>query len=250
VNCRICDATLTTGVRFHLRKLHQLSLEEYCTLFPEDTVHVLQLYDMWRENVSKANKGRRFSEEHRHNLSLAHMGKMTGMDNPSKRPEGKPIPLETRLRMRRACISNRRGIRGKVSFRTDLGHICRSMWEANIARCLIHCNIPYKYEPQVFVLESRLYIPDFYLPTVDLWLEVKGNWFEGDREKVDLFRVLYPDERLVVIDEPIYRLLIVISKVDVTTLEVDDIVRSLSKGKEVSRNDSLASLLLSLKEMW
>ena len=65
---------------------------------------------------------------------------------------------------------------GKSGYREDLGMKFRSTWEANIARVLNYLCVEWKYEPEVFHLSCGNYIPDFYLPLFDIWLEVKGFW--------------------------------------------------------------------------
>lgn len=72
-------------------------------------------------------------------------------------------------------------------YRDDLGHNCRSRWEANVARLFLALGWDYEYEPQRF--EVRLldggrssYLPDF-LVAGRLWVEVKGRMRDRDRER-------------------------------------------------------------------
>lgn len=52
----------------------------------------------------------------------------------------------------------------------------RSMWELALADALDHYGYEWEYEPEVFKLtKSKRYIPDFYLPEEDRWIEVKGD---------------------------------------------------------------------------
>lgn len=52
----------------------------------------------------------------------------------------------------------------------------RSRLEARWAVWLNHLKIEWRYEPQGFELPSgKAYLPDFYLPATDLWVEVKGD---------------------------------------------------------------------------
>ncbi|MFH1547150.1 MAG: hypothetical protein ABIC57_01555 [bacterium] len=85
---------------------------------------------------------------------------------------------------------------GKVSigragfYASDLGHIVRSMWEANIARAFRFMNIEYEYEQYRFRLSSNtVYIPDFFLSSWNTFVEIKGNYLNrGSIQKVECFR--------------------------------------------------------------
>lgn len=48
--------------------------------------------------------------------------------------------------------------------------------------------IKYQYEPEGFVLsDGTYYLPDFYLPDLKLWVEVKGVMDDMSRKKIELF---------------------------------------------------------------
>jgi len=84
----------------------------------------------------------------------------------------------------------------------------RSTWEARVAKTLDENNILWEYEQyrvdlntgvlynkkqQKKILKSRkvwTYLPDFYLPEFNIWLEVKGWWRGPDLEKVKRFKEL------------------------------------------------------------
>jgi len=83
-------------------------------------------------------------------------------------------------------------------FREDLGHYVRSSWEANIARLLLYFGITYFYEPERFDLNDVTYCPDFYLPTLDTYLEVKG-YPDRNIDSVAKFAVQYPDKKIALI---------------------------------------------------
>lgn len=59
------------------------------------------------------------------------------------------------------------------------GHKFRSRLEARWAVFFDALGVEWQYEPQGYVVgvfdESRAYLPDFYLPGLDLWAEVKGD---------------------------------------------------------------------------
>lgn len=115
------------------------------------------------------------------------------------------IPLKTYSTLNWDCANNSNLYAG---YRKDLNASFRSTWEANIARILNFENINYEFESHKFTLQNdkktMTYIPDFYLPDTDTYIEVKGYW---RNYKVQLFRQQYPNKFLVIIDKPIYMIL-------------------------------------------
>jgi len=51
----------------------------------------------------------------------------------------------------------------------------KSRLEANVAYFLDGLKIEWQYEPQSFLLKIGHYMPDFYLPQLRTWIEVKGK---------------------------------------------------------------------------
>ncbi len=61
------------------------------------------------------------------------------------------------------------------------GFRCRSRLEARWMVFFDHLGIEYHYEPEGFDLgELGYYLPDFWLPQVEMWAEVKGRPFSPD----------------------------------------------------------------------
>jgi hypothetical protein len=80
----------------------------------------------------------------------------------------------------------------------------RSRWERNVARVLDLLGLTWEYERSVRLSDGG-FRPDFYLPELDLWLEVKG--FSTERfERRWLEFSLGRNVRLV--DESVYRVLV------------------------------------------
>lgn len=64
----------------------------------------------------------------------------------------------------------------------------RSRTEAKYAVLFDKLGIEYEYEPEGFELsDGTKYLPDFYIPAWDQWLEVKGHMGDYDQHKVDMF---------------------------------------------------------------
>ena len=49
-------------------------------------------------------------------------------------------------------------------------------------------------------------MPDFYLPELDIWIEVKGWMKDLDRLRINKFKEFYPEEyeKMVLIEEKLY----------------------------------------------
>lgn len=93
----------------------------------------------------------------------------------------------------------------KSGYREDLKEYFRSTWEANFARILKFENEYYEYEKYSFFLEKgSRYIPDFYLPQEDVFVEIKGYWNERGKNKVLRFKKQYPDKLLIIVGEKTY----------------------------------------------
>ena len=83
----------------------------------------------------------------------------------------------------------------------------RSRLEARWAIFFDHLGIEYLYEPQGFVLgeEKICYLPDFYLPEIKTWVEVKGVLSDNDEKKIDYFVEEYlsdhKEERIIILGD-------------------------------------------------
>lgn len=59
----------------------------------------------------------------------------------------------------------------------------RSGWELAFSRWLGKNHIRFEYEPERFKTPYGTYIPDFYLPNLGLWVEVKGRFYQSSEYK-------------------------------------------------------------------
>jgi hypothetical protein len=119
-------------------------------------------------------------------------------------PDAKPRLPNTAVSTAKLATwtGNRRGGNAyrhtKTGFRTDLGFVCRSGWEANIARIFKSYGIGFEYEPAIFTFPIKRgttkYTPDFWLPGTDEWIEVKGRFDNESRIKLKRFKKYYPDQ--------------------------------------------------------
>lgn len=101
---------------------------------------------------------------------------------------------------------------GKSSYRVTHGKRVlvgtiwmRSTYEARFANFLDTLDVEWSYEPKHFsVLNgAKTYLPDFYVPNIDAFIEIKGWWRDDAREKFDDFVRSYPLVRYALIDKHI-----------------------------------------------
>ena len=80
------------------------------------------------------------------------------------------------------------------------GSYFHSSWEVIVAKFLEENNLSWsrKVEPSEYLWENKvhLYFPDFYVPELDIFIEVKGYEVKKDREKWKQFK-----KKLVVLKE-------------------------------------------------
>lgn len=82
---------------------------------------------------------------------------------------------------------------GRRFFSEKLGVNFRSNWEVELAELMTELGITWEYEPErvYFRAERESYLPDFYLPQYNLWIEVKGYMDERSLRRIKLFRKYY-----------------------------------------------------------
>lgn len=157
--------------------------------------------------------GKHHSKEVCEKLSISHIELFANMTTEEKHCRAMRS-VETRRKNGNIGTTNNAYSRCKGGFREDLSQYFRSAWESNVARILNYLHIEWKYEFKRFnFLEEKSdvlsYQPDFYLPDVDKWIEVKGWMDVKSKKRLELFNKYYPQEssKLVLIDEKEYRLL-------------------------------------------
>ena len=92
-----------------------------------------------------------------------------------------------------------------------------STWEVECAKRLDELGVKWKRDPTTTLeyrdrqLKLRNYIPDFYLPEYDVYIEVKGYWTDGAKWKMKDIMVRHPNkirlleslEEIVALEKPI-----------------------------------------------
>jgi len=69
-----------------------------------------------------------------------------------------------------------------------MGNKLKSSWEHAFAKYLVKLGYVWLYEPDRFETPYGYYTPDFYLPELDIYVEVKGRWREDAKLKYDYFK--------------------------------------------------------------
>jgi len=85
------------------------------------------------------------------------------------------------------------------------GTMFRSSWEVIYAKELDVQEIKWLYESKTFDLGDTTYTPDFYLPEKDTYIEVKGYKSDVFLNKFSLFKQLYPEIKIKILDETYFR---------------------------------------------
>ena len=125
-----------------------------------------------KEKLRKAHKGTHHTVKTKRKISKASKGSQNAMF-------GKPCPNAKKTKYKDIWM--------------------RSSWEAKFAQFLTLSGIEWLYEPKRFDLGELTYLPDFYIPEWDLYIEIKGWFYKQDKRKIKLFKKKFPKMRIKVL---------------------------------------------------
>ncbi len=108
---------------------------------------------------------------------------------------------------------------GKWVYVDHLGKKVRSTWEYEIALMLFDLGIKHKYESDRIYMRNKTYMPDFYLPDYDLFIEVKGWMNNRSKKTLRQFFKEKPYINLLIISLPRYKAIMGNPKILVTFIE-------------------------------
>jgi hypothetical protein len=166
---------------------------------------------IWQANFNKILKGRWCQDAE----CIQEKSKKTfvenyGVDNPNKNSKVREKASQTCLE--RYGFSNpsqvpefaNRAVEGAndciIRFHHKTGQklICKGSWEANVVDYLNLNKYNYQWQPKTFTMpNNKTYRPDFYLPDLDIWVEVKGRWYDQEsRDKWEWFHKEFPNSEL------------------------------------------------------
>ncbi len=77
----------------------------------------------------------------------------------------------------------------------------KSSYEFKYAKYLDNKNIKWLYESKIFDLGSCSYRPDFYLPKTYTYIEIKGYWRDDAKKKFKLFKKIYKNIKIKVLNK-------------------------------------------------
>jgi hypothetical protein len=125
---------------------------------------------------------------------------------------GKKIYRHTKYRLCHSCSEKRVWATGKriigpanvmnksrAIYHAGIHKYLRSTWEYYYVDALYRHNCTFVYEPKRFVLsDGTTYLPDLWLPRSDVYVEIKGNVFDGSKKKRVAFRRQYGKRLLLI----------------------------------------------------
>ena len=195
VICQICGLK-SSNISSHISRIHKLKATEYKNQFPGYELFSQNLRNGFREKISLSNP----------NDNPETIKKMKKTKEESKPERIRKAKEQFAKGERKATNNIGRGITG---VRLDLGHNCRSMWEANVARILKLEKIDYLFEVKSFPFYKNKeiigsYLPDFYLPKYNKIIEVKGQMDKVSFEKLALFQQQYPNIKVLLLEDKHY----------------------------------------------
>jgi len=150
-----------------------------------------------REKISKSRTGKITSEETKEKLRLI----FSGSGNPFYGKHHKES--SKRYGKQNSRYGKSPGHTKKVWYEKDGKKVCfRSTWEFKVAEYLDKNSISWEYESHVFEVEYTVdnklkestYRTDFYIADGDYFIEVKGLWRPGYREKFEACEKIIPQK--------------------------------------------------------
>lgn len=193
-----------------VKKLIEKSLETKKQLYKEGKLKPWNLGKPWNEEVrrkiSMRRKGKTYEEIMGKEKALQFKKKLSQIMK--KRVSGKNNPMYGKIGELNPHFG-KPAEHGKLDFRKDLNHSCRSKWEANYCRFLLWTKRKYQYEPKIFILllpdgTKTSYTPDFLVDNKE-WQELKGWEDRSEIKKWKLFQEQYLNEKFVLITRDKYK---------------------------------------------
>ena len=87
-------------------------------------------------------------------------------------------------------------------------YVVRGMWEVNVSKRLNEIGLLWtRSKPIPYVKDgiTHNYTPDFFIPSSDIYIEVKGGYPERDRMKMKLVHDQHPELKIYFIHKQFYQ---------------------------------------------
>lgn len=75
--------------------------------------------------------------------------------------------------------------------------ICQGSWEEKVVQYMNNFKLDYFWQPKTFTTSfGKRYRPDMYVADWNVWIEIKGLWRSGSKQKWEWFHSVYPNSEL------------------------------------------------------
>lgn len=75
--------------------------------------------------------------------------------------------------------------------------VCQGSWERKVVQYMNEFKFDYFWQPKTFTTSfGKKYRPDMYVADWNVWVEIKGLWRKGSKEKWEWFHSVYPNSEL------------------------------------------------------
>ena len=157
-----------------------------------------------KKRLSSTHFGIIRSPESRQKMSTA----KKGLPSWNKGIKTGPLPESTRAKMRgrRAWNFGLPSPWKSWRFVNYNGTQMRSSYEVRFAKILDKRKMKWHYEPKRFNLGWCTYLPDFYVPAMKSYIEIKGWFAPTAQKKIASFRQLYPQHNLIVASDRVLKM--------------------------------------------
>lgn len=193
--CGVCERLFETkhGLISHISQKHDLK-----NINKPKTVSAIKRV-AWNKGLNKSTSDIIFKASIKGSRSLRE-GYRTG------RIKKKKISEEHKLKLSIKQSLHNTG--GRSKWYTVAGQKVQCSWERNIALKFEELGIDWQKVKSPWKIfwkgKERRYTPDFYLPKLDLYLEIKGFWWRDDREKMNIVLEQHKHKRIVIVEKVEY----------------------------------------------
>jgi hypothetical protein len=203
VCCIVCHKEYSTkGLGTHIWRTHGEGAEH------KPHRNVIQA---WNSGLTK------FTDERVRRGSQSVSVSMKAKVNQGWRPTGPGA--EARKRLSISQTLHNRGGRCKW-FDVD-GQKVQGTWERDLAEHMSTIGLRWQKPSSEHIMRyvddhkrKRRYTPDFYLSTLNVFMELKGFWWGNDRRKMELVMNVYSDVKIIIVERPQF-----VSLCDTRTIE-------------------------------